>query len=66
MSANIFSLLQEYKSTETRIVLRNVDLTTSGKFRCEVSGEAPLFQTAKNQNFLRVVGNDHSAASLEQ
>ena len=49
-------MLQEYKSTETRIVLRNVDLTTSGKFRCEVSGEAPLFQTATFTNVLIVVG----------
>ena len=47
---------QEYKSTETRIVLRNVDLSTSGKFRCEVSGEAPLFQTATSTNVLIVVG----------
>ena len=43
-------------STETHIVLRNVDLTTSGKFRCEVSGEAPLFQTATFTNILIVVG----------
>ena len=48
--------LQEYKSTETHLVLRNVDLTTSGKFRCEVSGEAPLFQTATFTNILIVVG----------
>lgn len=48
-------IVDEYKSTETRIVLRNVDLTTSGKFRCEVSGEAPLFQTATHTNVLIVV-----------
>merc|ERR1719228_1058343 len=48
-------IVDEYKSTETRIVLRNVDLTTSGKFRCEVSGEAPLFQTATSTNVLIVV-----------
>jgi len=48
-------IVDEYKSTETRIVLRNVDLTTSGKFRCEVSGEAPLFQTATYTNLLIVV-----------
>jgi len=50
-----FLPLQEYKSTETRLVLRNVDLTTSGKFRCEVSGEAPLFQTATFTNILIIV-----------
>jgi len=48
-------IVDEYKSTETRIVLRNVDLSTSGKFRCEVSGEAPLFQTATSTNVLIVV-----------
>ena len=56
LSSWLTSLFQEYKSTETRIVLRNVDLTTSGKFRCEVSGEAPLFQTATHTNVLIVVG----------
>jgi len=48
-------IVDEYKSTETRIVLRNVDLSTRGKFRCEVSGEAPLFQTATSTNVLIVV-----------
>merc|ERR1712013_485689 len=48
-------IVDEYKSTETHIVLRNVDLKTSGKFRCEVSGEAPLFQTATFTNILIVV-----------
>jgi len=48
-------IVDEYKSTESHLVLRNVDLTTSGKFRCEVSGEAPLFQTATFTNVLIVV-----------
>jgi len=47
-------IVDEYKSTETRIILRNVDLNTSGKYRCEVSGEAPLFQTATFTNILIV------------
>ena len=49
---------QERQSTETRIVLKSVKLTSEGSYLCEVSGEAPLFQTAKNQNFLKVVGNE--------
>ena len=48
---------QERQSTETRIVLKSVKLNSEGSYLCEVSGEAPLFQTAKNQNFLKVVGN---------
>jgi len=47
--------VDEYKSTESRIVLWKVDLYTSGMFRCEVSGEAPLFQTATSSNVLIVV-----------
>jgi len=48
-------IVDEFKSTETKIHLRNVNLSTSGKFRCEVSGEAPLFQTATFTNILIVV-----------
>lgn len=48
-------IVDEYRSTESHLVLRNVDLTTSGKFRCEISGEAPLFQTATFTNILIIV-----------
>ena len=37
-------------------MVRSVQLATEGSFLCEVSGEAPLFQTAKKGNFLTVVG----------
>lgn len=48
-------MVNEYRSTETNIVLRRVDLMTTGLFRCEVSGEAPLFQTASQEKVLVVV-----------
>ena len=48
--------MQEKKSTETNILLRNVDLETTGQFRCEISGEAPLFQTAYKEGIMAVVG----------
>jgi len=48
-------IVDERQSTETRIVLKSVKLNSEGSYLCEVSGEAPLFQTAKNQNFLKVV-----------
>eukprot|EP00090_Calanus_glacialis_P009575 TRINITY_DN17962_c0_g1_i1.p1 TRINITY_DN17962_c0_g1~~TRINITY_DN17962_c0_g1_i1.p1 ORF type:complete len:290 (-),score=26.18 TRINITY_DN17962_c0_g1_i1:223-1092(-) len=47
--------VDEYKSTETRIVLRKVEIVTAGYYQCEVSGEAPLFQTAKSMNNLKIV-----------
>jgi len=43
------------QSSETHIVLRSVGLKTTGKFKCEVSGEAPLFQTASDDDILAVV-----------
>eukprot|EP00096_Caligus_rogercresseyi_P002471 TRINITY_DN14604_c0_g1_i1.p1 TRINITY_DN14604_c0_g1~~TRINITY_DN14604_c0_g1_i1.p1 ORF type:complete len:311 (+),score=72.94 TRINITY_DN14604_c0_g1_i1:859-1791(+) len=43
------------ESTETSVLLRNVDLNTTGKFRCEVSGEAPSFQTAYEEAVLAVI-----------
>jgi hypothetical protein len=33
-----------------------VDLDTTGLFRCEISGEAPLFQTAYREAVMAVVG----------
>jgi len=48
-------IVDEFQSSETRIILRSIQLNSEGTYLCEVSGEAPLFQTAKNQNFLNVV-----------
>ena len=33
-----------------------MDLDTTGQFRCEISGEAPLFQTAYREAVMAVVG----------
>lgn len=43
------------QSTETSILLRSVNMDTTGRFKCEVSGEAPLFQTASKEEILPVV-----------
>jgi len=48
-------VVDERQSTETRIVLKSVELKSEGSYLCEVSGEAPLFQTAKHQTFLSIV-----------
>ncbi|GAB6023139.1 hypothetical protein CHUAL_007221 [Chamberlinius hualienensis] len=37
------------KSDETKVTLKNVQLETSGNFKCEVSGEAPYFPTVFNE-----------------
>jgi len=42
-------------STEREVVLDNVDFTTTGEYRCEVSGDAPMFQTATITGILFVV-----------
>ena len=36
--------------------MHRVDLNTTGQFRCEISGEAPLFQTAYSEAVMAVVG----------
>jgi hypothetical protein len=33
-----------------------VDFSTTGHYRCEVSGDAPMFQTASTEGILYVVG----------
>ena len=51
-----YNFLQKSQSTETELLLRSVDLDTTGLYRCEISGEAPLFQTAQREQVLAVVG----------
>ena len=56
MSLKKMYSLQPRLSTEREIVLDDVDFTTTGHYRCEVSGDAPMFQTASNEGILYVVG----------
>ncbi|XP_049834853.1 uncharacterized protein LOC126278662 isoform X2 [Schistocerca gregaria] len=49
-------------STSSRVVLRDLTAATSGRYRCEVSGEAPSFQTVSDHGDLLVVGGRASAA----
>ncbi|CAG0883979.1 unnamed protein product [Darwinula stevensoni] len=41
-------------SDSRRLSLRNVSLATSGRYRCEVSAEAPSFQTVKDSFHLQI------------
>lgn len=42
-------------STQNIVTLTNVQLPASGTFKCEVSGEAPIFQTVRSKSELTVV-----------
>ncbi|XP_017772957.1 PREDICTED: cell adhesion molecule 2-like [Nicrophorus vespilloides] len=44
-----------HNSTESQVVLSSVQLSTSGTYRCEVSGEAPFFQTVTEHGHMIVV-----------
>ncbi|XP_076300365.1 uncharacterized protein LOC143218797 isoform X2 [Lasioglossum baleicum] len=44
-----------YNSTEKSVVLKNVNLTSTGRYRCEVSAEAPAFQTVSDHADMTVV-----------
>ena len=64
-----FFQLQKTQSSEEELLLRSVALDTTGIYRCEISGEAPLFQTASREAVLAVVGkfkslNDYGPSQL--
>ena len=48
--------LQIHNSTDTVVVLNSVNLSSTGNYRCEVSAEAPSFQTVSEHGFMQVVG----------
>lgn len=52
-----FHLFQETHSTAESVVLKTLELASSGKYRCEVSAEAPSFQTVTNHSSMLTVGN---------
>lgn len=43
-------------STDTQVVLNAVSLASTGRYRCEVSAEAPSFQTVSDHGDMVVVG----------
>ena len=48
--------LQLHFSDSQEVLLRNVNLKASGTYRCEVSGEAPLFTSVHGEGRMEVVG----------
>lgn len=57
-----FSLysLQVQNSTNDQVVLDPIELASTGKYRCEVSAEAPSFQTVSDHGEMTVVGKFHN------
>lgn len=45
-----------HNSTDSIVVLQSVNLSTTGRYRCEVSAEAPSFQTVSDHGDMIVVG----------
>lgn len=45
-----------HNSNESVVVLSSVQLSTTGMYRCEVSGEAPYFETVTDRQHMTVVG----------
>lgn len=45
-----------HNSTESVVILNSVQLSSTGLYRCEVSGEAPYFETVTDHQRMTVVG----------
>lgn len=50
------SSIQLHNSSDSLVVLQMVNLSSSGRYRCEVSGEAPSFNTVDGYGDMVVVG----------
>ena len=44
------------KSDQNRVTLKDMDLDSAGQFRCEISAEAPLFNTVSQSRPLSIIG----------
>ena len=56
--------VEKSQSDSNRVVLRNVNLATSARYRCEVSAEAPLFNTVSQSQKLEVVALPRSGPRI--
>ena len=52
----IFFLQQAGNSNQNQVTLKNMNLDSAGQFRCEISAEAPLFNTVSQSRPLSVIG----------
>lgn len=54
--AMILFVFQKYHSNSSHISLLNISLSSSGRYRCEVSAEGPSFQTVTDHGDMLAVG----------
>jgi len=51
-------VFQVHDSTQRTVLLHSVNLMSTGRYRCEVSAEAPSFQTVSDHSDMTVIGKD--------
>ena len=56
--------MQMGNSNESVVTIRNVKSSNTGKYRCEVSGEAPDFETDYREAHMSVVGMKNFSFSV--
>ena len=44
------------KSSDRKVVLTSIDTPSGGEYRCEVSAEAPSFETVQQDGLMQVAG----------
>jgi len=47
--------VDKQQSTASSVILLTLELSSSGKYRCEVSAEAPFFRTVSDSGYMRTV-----------
>ncbi|CAB4056467.1 unnamed protein product [Lepeophtheirus salmonis] len=60
----LYSVKMANKSDQNRVFLKNLDLSSAGSFRCEVSAEAPLFNTVSSSRKLNIVALPRSGPRI--
>ena len=48
--------VDEMRSDQNQVTLVSVDLKSAGQYRCEISAEAPLFNTVSRSSHMSVIG----------
>lgn len=57
-------VLQVFHSGAHQVVLRGAARSLSGRYRCEVSADAPFFHTVYKSSYMRVVGKNFVQSKL--